>query len=509
MAAMTRLRPSWLLLLPLWMTGSPAHAAAPDGPEASYDAPAGVLADAAGPCRRGAVDGAVFAAPDGDDAQDGTADRPVLTLDRVLGLLINTDARTAYLRGGTYLLAQPAVLGAGHAGVRLLGCPGERPVLQGARDLPDALVVVSDTRGVTVAGLAFGPTTPGGSALILDRASDCLIADNHSSDAGTAILLDHARGNRLQWNVIRNAARTGIELRDASDDNLVEANWINGAGGPETHGGGIFLHGTQRNRIASNLVENAAGMGIGIANWDAATINLGNAVIGNTIRRVNLTATDSGAIYLLGRSQLNTRTLIAANWVDGVGAMAGGALAGRALAGAPGLEAQRHNVGIYLDDSTSGAVVVGNVVRNVRSDAVQIHGGSDNLVANNILDLGPGAPSAVLFQAAPADTNPTNAQRGNEVTRNIIVSASPAPKVYVWIEGGQPLIRRNLYYNALGASMAGSLPVADTDPILAGPGFADALGKGYALAGDASVALIGFHPLAPPRLPAMARNAGQ
>ena len=483
-----------------------AYAAEPDFAAPNLHIPASVAppawqASAAGQCQQAsdADAGAIFASPHGDDAQDGSAAYPVLTPGRALALMAETGLRTAYFRRGTYPLTQPVLLGAGQAGMRLLGCNGERPVFQGAHDPPEALVVVSDTHDVTVAHILFGPTTPGGTALELVHARDCLIEDIVSSDAGTAILLDHASGNRLVRNIIRNAARTGVELRDASDDNVVAGNWINGAGAPETHGGGIYLHGVRGNRVASNLIENTAGMGIGISNWDAATVNVGNAVIGNTIRRVNLTAWDSGAIYLLGRSQVDTRAVIASNWVDGVGV--------------PDPDKQRHNVGIYLDDSTSGAVVVGNVVRNAGSDAVQIHGGSDNLIANNILDLGPGNPSAVLFQAAPADTDPTNAQLGNKVTRNIILSTSPTPKVYVWIEGGQPVIEGNLYYSALGAAMTGSAQVADAGPVLVGPGCGCLLQEealdAHALARGTPAALIGFHPIDLPRTPAVANPAGQ
>ena len=485
---------------PAW-TGAAccAHAAEPDFAASDLQdlasvAPTARQASPAERCQQ-ADAGAIFASPIGDDAGDGSAAHPVLTPGRALALMAETGLRTAYFRKGTYLLGQPVLLGAGQAGMRLLGCGNEeRPVFQGAQGPAEALVVVSDTHDVTVAHIMFGPTTPGGTALRLVRARDCLIEDIMSSDAGVAILLDHASGNRLVRNIIRNAARTGVEVQDASDDNVVADNWIDGAGAPETHGGGIFLHGVRRNRVTTNLIENTAGMGIGVSNWDAATVNVGNAVIGNTIRRVNLTAWDSGAIYLLGRSQVDTHAVIASNWVDGVGV--------------PDPDRQRHNVGIYLDDSTSGAVVVGNVVRNAGSDAVQIHGGSDNLIANNILDLGPGNPSAVLFQAAPADTFPTNAQVGNTVTRNIILSTSPTPKVYVWIEGGQPVIKGNLYNSALGAARTGSAAVADASPVLAGPGCGCFL-QDNALAHGPPGALIGGHPLAPPRSPAAANSAGQ
>jgi len=138
------------------------------------------------------------------------------------------------------------------------------------------------------------------------------------------------------------------------------------------------------------------------------------------------------------------------------------------------------------------------LVRQVGSDAVQIHGGSDNLVTNNILDLGAGRPSAVLFQAAPADTHPLNVQTGNTVVANVVLSSNDKPKIYYWIDGGQPLVAGNLY-----ALSAGKVPLSEghvddsapvfIDPSLAGGGIAD----NYAAVQAAAVAAIGFKPVDP------------
>ena len=285
-----------------------------------------------------------------------------------------------------------------------------------------------------------------------------------------------------------NSARTGIELRDLSDGNLIEGNTIEGAGAPETHGGGIFLHGASHNRIDRNRISDTAGMGIGIANWDASTINLGNDVTGNALHRTNQTATDSGAIYLLGRSQRDTGTRIADNWIEGTGGP------------------DRHSVGIYLDDSMSGVEVSGNVVRGAGSDAVQIHGGSFNRIVHNILDLGDSTASAVLFQAAPADTGPSNRQEGNEVRGNVILSTSLKPKLFFWIEGGQPDVWRNLYFNPTGASMAGSPPVLDREPVFADPSFTDAAGGDYSFGTPAIPFLQAFPPLRATREPMLRRQ---
>ncbi len=418
--------------------------------------------------------GALYVDPAGEDADEGTEGRPIQTLQHALALAAGQPGRTIYLRGGVHMIQDSLVLGPEHAGLALIACAGQHPEIDRHPLTRTALLAIRHTRDVTIEGLAFGATHPNGTALLLDDAEECLITGNRSEAAGDGILLRNARRNILQRNLILNSARSGIELQDDSDGNGVDSNVIRGTGGLETHGGGIFLHGASRNLIIRNRVSDTAGMGIGVANWDDTTINLGNAVVGNAVLHTNLTATDSGAIYLLGRSQLSTATRVADNWIDGTGAP------------------DRHSVGIYLDDSVSGVRVTGNVVRNVGSDAVQIHGGSDNMIMHNVLDLGDGRASAVLFQAAPEDTNPTNRQEGNVVQDNIILSASRWPKVFVWLDGGHPLVAGNLFFNTVGASMTGEPPVQDKRPVLANPGFVDAAAGNYSVAVEP---IAGFPPL--------------
>ena len=215
-------------------------------------------------------------------------------------------------------------------------------------------------------------------------------------------------------------------------------------------------------------------MGIGVENWDRATINRDTIVAYNIVRDVNRSATDSGAIYVLGRSREDTRMTVANNLVDGSG------------------PASQHSVGLYLDDSTNGVSVTGNIVRNPGSDALQIHGGSNNRVIGNIFDLGTGTASAILFQAAPADTHPDNLQTGNLVRGNIIASARETGKIFVWLDGGRPEIAGNLYHDALGGAMPLPAQAADTDPRRGDPRFADAAGGNYALLPGSAAAAIGF-----------------
>lgn len=321
-------------------------------------------------------------------------------------------------------------------------CPGETPVIEAPASGP--AIILKNSRGAVLTGLVVTGSSP--NQLVLDGAEDCLVTRNTFLDGGTAIALDHAQRNRIVANVIHGVAATGIELKDGSDANLVADNTVDGVNALETFGGGIFLHGTRDNRITHNTIQQTAGFGIAVSNWDDPTINVGNIVEYNLLRNTVLNSTDSGAIYVLGRSGIDTGVVIASNVIDGFGS--------------PG----NHNVGIYLDDSTNGATVVGNLVRSVGSDAVQIHGGQDNLIENNLLDLGAGRPSAVLFQAAPADTNPLNLQTGNTVSRNVILSSNTSPRPFVWYDGGTPAISGNFYVSPAGAVFSDEAPVADQQP---------------------------------------------
>ena len=377
------------------------------------------------------------------------------SMEAAIARLPRAGSRILYLRTGHYRLAEPLVLTANDRGLVISACPGERPVLEGPIDSP--VVVLRGAREVVLTGLIF--SGPSSVHLVTEGTDDCVITSNTFLRGGTTILMTGSSRNVIQGNQILQSTATGIELRDGSNGNLLADNIIDGAGATETNGGGIFLHGTSHNRISHNLIRNTAGFGVGILNWDDMTINVANVIEYNVILNTTLTAEDSGAIYILGRSGADTQVVIAGNIVDGVGSPA------------------RHNVGIYLDDSSNGAMVTGNLVRRVGSDAVEIHGGSDNVIENNIFDLGEGQPSAVLFQAAPADTNPLNAQIGNEVVRNVILSANKDPKIFVFYDGGTPKITGNLYANATGRQTLPSEDVTDSAPILVSPDHAQDAGR--------------------------------
>jgi hypothetical protein len=180
---------------------------------------------------------------------------------------------------------------------------------------------------------------------------------------------------------------------------------------------------------------------------------------------------------VLGRSEADTKIVIEGNIIDGFGG-----------SGA-------HTIGIYLDDSTSGARVTHNVLRHTGAYAIQVHGGSHNRIENNLIDLGSSGSTAVLFQAAPADTHPSNVQEGNVVSRNVIVSAGGEPRSYDWIEGGRPRIAGNLYATVGDAAWRWTGPTEDSAPVFADGAIARDPARDRYAAIQAIAAAIGFIPI--------------
>lgn len=407
--------------------------------------------------------------PAGDDDHDGSAAYPFRTPARALQAMRAGTLRTTYLDGGIYALSDPLRLRSGDDAAAFLACPGQSPALDGGAAGLETLIDIADVSGAVVRGLTLAHTT--GPALVVHGGSRARIEHNLFTDDGIGILLIAGLGHVVCANRILHVEATGIEAKDGVEHPVIAHNDIDGASAPTTHGGGVFVHGSTGAAITRNRVRNTAGMGIGVANWDRDTINRATTIVGNVVKNANRTAEDSGAIYVLGRSHIDQDSRIVGNLIED--------------AGAPG---DAHTIGIYLDDSSSGIVVEDNIIRRPGTHAIQIHGGDDILIRNNLIDLDPAASSAILFQAAPADTAPTNTMRGNRVFNNLMRLRGPARSLYTFIEGGFPSIVENVIIRAPNA--AGRPELAGSDHLAIIPELAD-----EAELAVLAAQLIGFTPI--------------
>ncbi len=186
------------------------------------------------------------------------------------------------------------------------------------------------------------------------------------------------------------------------------------------------------NTASNNTVDRATGIGI-LANRETK-------VTGNTVTQTCASASDCGAVYLIGRDDqghfgypLNTE--ISSNRIDTVQPFEGDS-------GAKSVGAR----GIYLDDWATLATVKGNFVTNA-GIGVQLHFGrgitvSDNFLINNRvaqIKLEEASTASKTVQPMDCGTgealiaglycNPENFMVSNVVQNNVMLASDPAAKL--------------------------------------------------------------------------------
>lgn len=369
----------------------------------------------------------LYVSAGGSDGGDGSQAHPFATLQWAVGASEGSGIRTITVQAGTYAPNDTLVLGARNAGLTIVG--SGNAVIDGQGRL-DGLISLAGTSGVTIAGLTL------------------------QNSRGPAVLLTGSDGNTIQSNRVLSSAGSAIELKDGSDGNKIDNNWIDGVGATETSGGGIYLHGANGNQLTHNQIQHTKGSGIALSDFyrdSAGTQNNGNTIAYNRLLDTAQTAGDSGAIYLLGRSGADTQNNVTMNFVQGVG------------------RADQHSVGIYLDDNVNGVSVTGNIVIGAGSDGFQIHGGSNNSFGGNVFDLGSSSASVGLFQSAPSD-QAQHPMVNNSFAGNVVVSGGGSPRnpLFAIDNGGQFSISNNDYWSSTGDAMNTG---PDASPKNVNPGF--------------------------------------
>jgi len=261
------------------------------------------------------------------------------------------------------------------------------------------LIVFRETSDNAVVGLGFDDTGSAiegerdSAAIVLDHAHNVLLSANDFHNVGQAVRLIGSSRNIVKDNIVRETGSNGIELQDQSDGNLISDNTLTGIGRVEKSAVAIYLHGASSNRILRNFVSNTSRFGIGIDNWDDQTINIANIVEYNRLFRTNRDTTDTGAIEMLGRSAVDTMSVIRYNDIEEAGVLP-------SERGGDWPKAMAES-GIYLDDLTSGILVCGNHIRGAPLAAIHIHGGSQVEVRDNVAILDRPGASFVFLQGAP------------------------------------------------------------------------------------------------------------
>ncbi|WP_247872047.1 right-handed parallel beta-helix repeat-containing protein [Azospirillum sp. TSO35-2] len=378
----------------------------------------------------------------------------MLTFDRD-GQYAYRDGSTVRLLGHPDFLTRPGQFAWDAKAGRLLvrppaGLDTGRAELVVARQ--GTLLRLDTAQNVAVEGLTFTDVPWDGSAVLAKGGSGLRIAGNRFALVGTAVRLDGVSRSEVTGNRMEHLGRSGVELAPGSNENRILGNRISDIGEVRFFGGGVMASGIHRTLIAHNDIRHAARYGISIKNWNPQTVNSDNVVEYNRIRDTARETADAGAIETLGRSDIDTRTVIRFNDIRDTGGLATDAQ-GRWLNRYKGF-------GIYLDDLTNGVTVQGNVLENTGMAAVFVHGGNGNRVADNVVLMTDPKDRFLRLEWVPS-AGPAGRMHDNVASDNVVDGPSAKDQVVNSLSGGDFRIERTQTQNAVRAAGAPEARVMD------------------------------------------------
>jgi len=365
---------------------------------------------------------AFYVSPTGSDSNAGTsAGAPFLTLGKAKTAMEGSSTKVTYLLGGTYSLATPIALSSSDDGESWLAFPGQVPILDGG-----------------------GTTT---------KAFD----------------LEGANNVTIRWLTIQHFTNSGIYVQSTTGV-FLDSNTVQNISTPAGLGNNGCIFGGLGNphaTITHNLIQNCNSNGVSWldSNASSGTTSSYTTIAFNALYNTMLTDTDGGAIAMDNRPHLNVGIVVNNNVIGNFGH--------------PGHQAKA----IYLDDLSSYVTITNNIIYGTGVDALQIHGGDNNTVQNNIFDI-TDASKVLLYQTTgvtqPSGDNMTN----NVFTENIIYS-SAAPPADIWtVSITSPLVpptyTHNLYWSTSGTQFTPrTYSSPDTNPTINSPGFVNAASNNY------------------------------
>ncbi|PIY42627.1 MAG: hypothetical protein COZ05_13415 [Armatimonadetes bacterium CG_4_10_14_3_um_filter_59_10] len=361
---------------------------------------------------------------------------------------------------------------------------------------------------VTFRGITFADTSytaritnvyyPEDAAVWLENANHCAIRDcRFICVGGYAVkIAGDSKENRVLKNDVPYPGEGGVFCAGSNEvgpaGNLVSGNTIHHGGCHYAHVGGTYMRTSSGNTISHNLIHHMPRYGI---SWKSGSAD--NVIEYNELRFLNLETNDTGGIecWMSGRGNVIRNNLI----TDVVG------LKHKENDEEVGVITPTYTWGIYLDDQSSGTIVENNIVARTVLGGVNIHGGGDNVINNNIFVNG--RDYQICY------SNYGQGDKNNVVTRNICYWTNPEGQAILAHGFGVKVIKEanhNLYYN-VGAQNTnnadsytvrfGGPPLAfpqwqekgfDVDSIIADPLFVDSARDNYSLRPNSPALRLGF-----------------
>jgi hypothetical protein len=422
-----------------------------------------------------------YVAPNGNDSNPGTLERPFATLTKAQSAMrASSSVKTTYVRAGVYKpepVAKASCMNGdkSSASVDLRGLDaGETWSYYPPDGYNSAILDGQSTEGnsaraggngtgcafsgyklsnIQIIGLQFQNYLY--SAFWVNTGTQLVFNENivHHLTAAAwgagAVSAVCAPGTIVKNNYIYDVAYTGTELQTRADCS-----------------GGI-----SGDVVSGNIIENSC-------TWPA-TPGYGNDQNGG----------DCGAIYFDDKiSPASTEIQVVNNYVRDVNISSRGA-GNNGKNGKGGCCA----IGVYLDDGTSNVTVTGNVIGGIASACFHLHGGDNNSIKNNICDLANSDyQSIAVYQQSKAQ----HEMAGNSFTNNIVVSGSRSggSGFAGYQSPPNPLaISSNLYFNCSGGSKLKSSGTSgagnDSSPLFENPHLS---GWTYDISDESSTSKISF-----------------
>jgi len=376
---------------------------------------------------------AFFVAPNGSDSTgDGSISKPFATLAKAETAMQAGSTKTTYIRSGYYAL--PSVVESGVSyGLHLTSADsGETWSSYPADGYNSAVLDGGSTSAST--GIQ--------ELIAIDGASNVTINGlqlQHFRWIGVGI---HGGGSFYQLFPTGTGTADGNTItNNLIHDGSYDLNPVFGYGGGGVYGEGKIPNTT----VTNNAVYNISAFGV-----EAQTGNAGQGgtidslvIASNAVLSTCQLENDCGAVYVQDKNTTSTGITIDNNFVRDAG-----------YAAYPARP-------IYVDDGVSGATVTHNVVAaGLYIWAFTIHGGKNNTLSSNIVDLGPGNNREILLYEGDGLTD----MKGNVLSNNVIVSGGGGGGYEGRSFKAQPTIANNAYHQYTGKAVyAGGYTGLDGD----------------------------------------------
>jgi hypothetical protein len=373
---------------------------------------------------------AFYVATSGSDSNLGTFAAPFATLGKCQAAMQGGTVKICFIRKGSYALPTiSACDGTNTCGLNLTSADSNETW---SYYLPDGVDSADFTGGSTGTGtgLFFGVYTSNNSNVTMDGLSVHDVQFASFASLGAA----------AHWTV----------------ENSLAFNVYGPPPGPQ-NSAGIMCYGCSHAVFTHNVIHDIAFFGISTnqVNGDISHLRVTN----NVLYDICTGSSDCGALYIDDGSSTATDVQYTNNYVhDGNTHAMLGSNGGSAL---------------YFDDCSSNVTATGNVITGRNgSNTIMIHGGSNDAVIGNIVDLASFAQYTAVYQTSMgtgcSDTGP---MVGNKLENNIVVSAGGGGG-YNLLSGsptGSPTIKGNAYWNYSGSAISTAGSYSDTDPTKENP----------------------------------------